>query len=264
MSFDKLRNSVLEIYKYRYVTYAFVTTNLRSRYRRSVLGFLWTVLAPMIHYIIMGLVFTVLLKTQIENYFVYYFSGAVFFAVVSSTLNRAPTAFIQNEHFIKKIYLPKIIFVQNVVIYEVVNFILSATSLLILGILSSKLQLSFVILTSILPIILVAIFLFGISAMISLATVYFRDLVHIVPAILQATFFATPIIYNKSMIPEKYHILIDINPLSYFLEAFRQPLLTNRPPDAGLLLGLTILSLTSFLIGFLLIDRFQNKIVFKL
>ena len=264
MLLRRLKSNVQEIYKYRYVTYAYVMTNLKSRYRRSVLGFLWTVLAPMIHYVIMGLVFTVLLKTQIEDYFVYYFSGAIFFSVVSSTLNRAPVAFIQNEHFIKKIYLPKIIFVQNIVIYEVVNFILSAVALLILGMISGHLKLSFMVFASIIPILLVAVFLFGISSILSLATVYFRDLLHIIPAILQATFFATPIIYNKSMVPEKYHILIDINPLSYFLEAFRQPLLQHTFPDSQLLGLLALISLISFCVGFLIIEKFQNKIIFKL
>ncbi len=264
MLIQRLKSSVQEIYKYRYVTYAYVTTNLKSRYRRSMLGFLWTVLAPMIHYVIIGLVFTVLLKAQIEDYFVYYFSGAIFFSVVTATLNRAPVAFIQNEHFIKKIYLPKIIFIQNVVIYEVVNFILSAISLLILGMITGHLKFSFIIFASIIPIILVAIFLFGVCSILSLATVYFRDLMHIVPAILQATFFATPIIYNKSMVPEKYHILIDINPLSYFLEAFRQPLLNHTLPDPRLIGFLLLISILSFMIGFLIIDKFQNKIIFKL
>lgn len=259
-----LKKSLNEIYKYRYVTVAFVTTNLKSRYRRSVLGFLWTVLAPMAHYIIMGLVFSLLLRNQMPNYFVYYFSGAVFFAVISTTLNRAPSAFIQNEHFIKKIYLPKIIFIQNVVIYEVVNFFFSASSLLILGIAFGYLDFSFITLTSLIPILLVAIFLFGIAAILSLATVYFRDLTHIVPAVLQALFFATPIIYNKDMIPEKYHVFIDLNPFYYYLEAFRTPLLEQKLPSMALLLGLTAMSFISFISGYLLINKFDNKIVFKL
>jgi len=247
MFLQDLKKNFHEIYKFRYVTVAFVTTNLKARYRRSVLGFLWTVLAPMLHYMIMGLIFTLLLRNQIDNYFVYYFSGAIFFGVISSTLNRAPLAFI-----------------QNVVIYEIINFFLSATALLVLGMLFGYLKLSFITFASLIPIALIAIFLFGLAAIISLAAVYFRDLLHIVPAVLQATFFATPIIYNREMIPEKYQIFIDINPFYYFLDAFRAPLLRQEFPDFVVLGWLLLLSVLSFLIGYFLINKFDNKIVFKL
>ncbi len=264
MFLKNIFKSIQEIYKFRYVTVAYVTTNLKSRYRRSVLGFFWTVLAPMLHYIIMGLVFTLLLHSKIDNYFVYYFSGAIFFSIVSATISRAPFAFIQNEHFIKKIYLPKVIFIQNVVIYEVINFLLASSSLIILGMAFGYLKLSFMTLFALIPILLVSIFLFGICSAVSLATVYFRDLIHIVPAILQAAFFATPIIYNKDMIPEKYYIFVYLNPFYYYLEAFREPLLYNRLPGFQLMGYLVLSSIVSFLLGYFLISKFDNKIVFKL
>ena len=264
MWYSRLKRMAEEVYRYRYVTYAYVMTNLKARYRRSVLGFFWTVLAPMMNYFIMGLVFTLLLKNQMESYFVYYFSGAVFFAAVNGIMNRAPQAFIANEHYIKKIYLPKMIFVQNVVIYEFVNFFLSAVSLMILGFITGYLHLSWVSVTSLVPVLLLAFFLFGLAAIVGLGAVYFRDLLHIIPAVLQALFFATPIIYNREMIPQKYHFLVDINPFSYFLDAFRAPLISHQLPSWHLLLALAGISFLSFLFGFFLIDRFENKIVFKL
>lgn len=264
MVLSRLKHTAEEVYRYRYVTYAYVLTNLKARYRRSILGFFWTVLAPMMNYFIMGLVFTLLLKNQMESYFVYYFSGAVFFAAVSGIMNRAPTAFIANEHYIKKIYLPKMIFVQNVVIYEFVNFFLSAVALIVLGFITGYLHLSWVSISSLLPVFFLGFFLFGLAAIVGLGAVYFRDLMHIVPAILQALFFATPIIYNRDMIPAKYHILVDLNPFSYFLDAFRGPLIAHQLPSWNLLLALAGCSLFSFFLGFFLIDRFENKIVFKL
>ncbi len=126
------------------------------------------------------------------------------------------------------------------------------------------LKLSFITFASLIPIALIAIFLFGLAAITSLAAVYFRDLLHIVPAVLQATFFATPIIYNREMIPEKYQIFIDINPFYYFLDAFRAPLLRQEFPDFVVLGWLLLLSVLSFLIGYFLINKFDNKIVFKL
>lgn len=262
--FEKIKKEIFDIYRYRYVTYSFIQTNLKLRYRRSYLGFIWTVLAPLLNYLIIGIVFTLLMTNRMDNFFVYYFTGAVFFTVISNTLNRAPGFLIGNERFIKKIYLPKLIFILNGTLYEVANFILSVFSLLILGIMSGYLSLNPTMPITIIPVFLIIILLIGISSLISVGSVYFRDLTHIVPAMVQSLFFITPVIYEKSMIPERYHFLITLNPIYYYLELFRQPIVYGTLPPLNYYLICFVFSLTVFFIGITVVKKFDNRIVFKL
>jgi ABC-2 type transport system permease protein len=216
-----LKKEFRDIYRYRYVTISYIQTNLKLRYRRSYLGFLWTVLAPILNYLVMGLVFSLIMRSHIENFFAYYFSGAVFFAVVSSILNRSTHFLIGNEHFIKKIYLPKLTFILNGTLYEFTNFALSVVALFFLGAIFQQLHFSIYAPLALIPLALILFFLIGIGSIISVATVYFRDLMHIIPVGVQSLFFLTPILYTQSMIPEKYQFLLKLNPIYYFLECFR-------------------------------------------
>lgn len=259
-----LKQEFKDTYRYRYVSYSYIQTNLRLRYRRSYLGFVWTVLAPLLNYLVMGLVFSLLMHNRMEGFFPHYFSGAVFFAVIASVINRSPSFLISNEHFIKKIYLPKLTFVLNGTLYEFANFSLSILALFVLGAFAGQLNLSLYSFLALIPLFLILFFLIGMGCIISVATVYFRDLNHIIPVGIQSLFFLTPILYEKSMIPEKYQFLIDWNPIYYFLETFRQPLIYGNAPPINYYAICFALALTSFTLGLLTIKKFDNRIVFKL
>ena len=261
---DSIKNELKNVYKFRFVTYAYVSTNIKLRYRRSYLGFLWTVLAPMTHYLIMGFVFTMLMGRNRAGYFEYYFTGALFFSLISGILNRSITTFLINEHFIKKIYVPKLTFIVNSVGIELTNFVLSGSALVFLGVIFGRIHFTPVCLLAIIPVILGAFALAGLSCLISLATVYFRDFTNIIPAVVQAMFFATPVIYDQSMIPEQYKALIYYNPLYYILELFRNPLLSNTIPPIEYYIFAALFSLVCFVTGILVLLKFDNRIVFKL
>jgi ABC-type polysaccharide/polyol phosphate export permease len=258
------KTELREVYRFRYVVYSYIETTLRLRYRRSTLGFVWTVLAPMLNYLVIGIVFSFIMKGTIPNYFTYYFAGAIFFSIISSSLNRAPTFFIGNEHFIRKIYLPKLIFVLNGTIYEIVNFTISAFALIILGLIAGKLHLSWHAVLIIIPLFLVSFFLLGLGCIIAIASVYFRDLLNIVPIIVQALFFLTPVIYDKSVIPAKYDFILTLNPFYYFLEIYRLPLVFQQFPPIHYYAVCFVCSLVSVVVGIIMIKSFDNKIVFKL
>lgn len=261
---DYLKQELKNCYRFRYVTLAFVSSTLKHRYRRSALGFLWTVLAPFLHYIIMGLVFSMVTKSSVPNFFLYYFTGAVFFSAVSSVVNRATVIFIGNEHYLKKIYLPKLIFVGNAIIYEFTNFILTLSTLFLLGNIFGSLSLHWTIV--LLPIFFVFLMLFlaGISTMIAIASVYFRDLLNIVPVVMQAVFFATPIFYSIQDLPEQFQKYFVWSPLNPFLTFFRQILLYGEMPAVHTWIFIISSSVLSVILGVLVLRKFENQIVFRL
>lgn len=260
----EIKKECVDVYRFRYVVYSYVQTYLKLRYRRSYLGFVWTVLAPMLHYVVIGVVFSLLMRGSQENYFLYYFSGAVFFGIVAGTFSRGMMAFIANEQFIKKIYIPKMIYILQAVSVEFTNFFLSTLALMAIGLVTGHLHLSPSLFLTLIPLALLFFTLVGVACLVAVMTVYFRDFTNIIPAALQALFFATPILYDPSMMPERYHWVFKANPLYYFLELIRQPLLNSSFAPLRYYVFCTAVAALTFVFGLLTVKAFDNKIVFRL
>jgi ABC-type polysaccharide/polyol phosphate export permease len=259
-----LQFELKELYRFRWLTVSMVRSTLRTRYKRSILGFFWSLLGPILNYLVMGIIFSYMMSSVIENYSVYLFAGIAIFNLLSVNLNCSPGIMISNENYIKRIYLPKAIFVLNSVLLEYVNFIFSFVALLILGVAFRKLQLSAAYVSLIIPLVCALLFNFGLSAMVSIATVFFRDIAHVLPIIMQAVFFATPVMYSAKILPPEIQELLPYNPFLYFVEAFRYPIYKGEFPPWNNILILLASSLSVFLFGFSLLKKFENKIVFRL
>lgn len=267
MSFNfisELKKNFKQLYLYRYVTISHIQTTLRLRYRRSLLGFIWTVLAPLLQYLVIGVVFWYASNVRTENFFAYFFTGSIVFNIFSLTLTRAPGIMLANEHFIKKIYLPKMIYVLNLVLYEIVNFFLSSLALLVLGLITLQFKVSWALLFLPVSILIIIPALIGLSSLLGIAGVYFRDLNYILPPIMQAAFFLTPIAYTIDILPLKIQKFVHLNPFYYFVELIRTPIVSQTLPNPNIIVVSLFSSVALFIIGLWTIYKFDNRIVFKL
>jgi len=259
-----IQKEITDLWRYRWVCYSAVTSVLKMRYRRSVLGFFWSLLGPVLNYLIIGLVFSFLSKSNTENYFTFMFAGTAIFNLLSVTINQSPNIMISNENYIKKIYLPKSIFILNVVLMEFINFCLGLLALSILGIAFGQLKISPSLLYLPVPILAALFFNIGIASILSIVTVFFRDVNHILPIVMQAAFFGTPIVYPVELAPQQFHYLLKLNPFYYFVESFRFPIYHRQLPPIEITLMTIALSLLVFIIGIAVLKKFDNKIVFRL
>lgn len=242
----------------------YVYSNLKQKYRRSLLGFLWSLIAPLVHNLIVAVVFYHLMRFNMPNYLVYLFSGVLIYNLLSTIIMQSPFMMISNEGYIKKIYVPKLVFIVEMVLLETVNFILILVSLFILGIAFRKLSISLSFLYLPLPIVLSVLFVTGIAIVISIMSVYFRDMIHILPVVMQAAFFMTPVLYPLSAIPEKMQRIIYLNPLYYFVDIFRTPILYHHFPGGLHLLICSSLAILTFAFGLMILQKYNNRIVFQL
>lgn len=255
---------IKEAIRFRYVVYNYVYSSLKQKYRRSILGFLWSVAAPLMQNLVIGVVFYYLMRFDMPNYIVYLFAGSIIYTMISTVIMYSPGIMIQNEGFIKKVYMPKLVYVLQVVMLEAVNFVFILISLVILAIIFGKLTLSVHYLFLPVPVILAVFFLTGLAMFISIGTVYFRDLQHIVPVVMQAMFFLTPVLYPLSSVPEKFQKVVRLNPLYYFVDIFRSPILENRLPSLNFVALCVLFAAFSFLSGLYILHKNDNRIVFKL
>lgn len=253
-----------ETYRFQYVIRSFVSTILKQRYRKSFLGFGWSLLSPLLNYGVIAIVYGHAMRGAVPNYMLYTFSGTVFFSFFANCINQSPGIMLNAENYIRKINVPKLTFVLISTLVEATNFLLSFTALVTLGLVFGKLQLSWALL--VLPILILFGILFsvGIQITLSISAVFFRDLVHVIPVLMQVTFFVTPILYFKETVPSRYQWLVTINPLNYFVESFRAPLYLHQFPPISTFGWMVVISLVTFLQGLILLRKYDNTIIFKL
>jgi ABC-type polysaccharide/polyol phosphate export permease len=264
VSLDAVYILILESVRYRYVLYNLVGTNLKARYRRSVFGFLWSLLNPLFTMIILTVVFSSIYKSSFNELGLYIMSGLLPWIMISNTMMNGCSSLVSAEGYLKKVHLPKQIFPMSVLGVEIVNFFLSLVSLFALAvILGATPNLSWLLLPF--AIFLLAVFLLGIILTTSVVTIYFRDFSHILQIALTGLFYVTPIIYPLSLIAgTRLEQLIRLNPFLYFIQIFHQIIKDSAAPSALSWLVCSALAVVSYTLGVLVFRQKENDIIYRL
>jgi homopolymeric O-antigen transport system permease protein len=250
-----------ELVRFWPVVWNMVVQELRVRYQRSILGFLWTLLNPLLMMVILSVVFSSLV--EIEHYSLFLFSGMVPWSFLSTSLNECAFCIILNEGLIRKIYLPKLIFPLARVLIGLVTFALSLGALfLILWPLGARLTSSLLFLP--LAIGVLFVFTLGLSLIVATANTFYRDCGHLVSVLLQAWYFATPILFPITRFPENLRWRFGLNPAFYFIELFHDMFWSGRWPRIGVLTTAAVIALVSLGIGYAIFKSHEDKMVFRL
>lgn len=254
---------IKEAYRFRWVIYSFISSTLRMRYKRSVLGWIWSMLGPLLNYLVMGIVISKVARFGTEFYLSNLLLGSLVFNVISTSFNLGGLSLIQNEHYIRKIYLPKLIFPVSSIGMEFVNFLLGFLGLIVVLLFLGGLNVGVDVL--VIPLSLVFLFFFslGIGSILSVVYVFFRDLSHVVPILMQAAFFLTPVIYPEEAIPERYQWLLKFNPFYHFIELIRAPFVKAEVRLENLVTA-GVLGSLALVLGLWVLKSYENKVVFKL
>lgn len=252
-----------ELLQYQPVLWQLVSQQLVLRYRRTVFGYLWTLINPLITMSITAFVFASLFKMDLKTYVVYLFSGLIAWNCFSTIVTQTSGVFIANESLIKKIYLPKIIFplsqAFSVLIDCFFNFL--AIYLIVLFI---RPELTGTILFIPIAYLILFTFSFGIALLMSIATVYFRDLQYVLSILMQGWFFLTPVMYKVEGVSKEAATLINFNPVTPFIELFRAPIYLNSIPSNSIIYICCLYALISLAIGIFIFNNYKNLIIYRL
>lgn len=257
------RSFLEELYNGRNVLSQLISQQLILRYRRTALGYLWTLVNPLLMMSVMALVFSTLFKADLKTFAVFLFAGMIPWNFFSSVVTQSGTAFIHNEGLIKKIYLPKAIFPLSIAFALLIDSALSFLALFAI-ILAIGGSLSWAVLFIPVAYLLLFFFTLGIGLVMSVATVFFRDLQYVIQIAMQGLFFLTPILYKHDALAGKAAWLVGINPVTPFIELFRAPLYQADLPSSSTILQAMLLSVSAIVIGLAVFVRQEKKIVFRL
>jgi ABC-type polysaccharide/polyol phosphate export permease len=239
-----------------------VVQELRVRYQRSFLGFVWTLVNPILMMVILSWVFSHIMD-RVEQYPLFLFAGMVPWSFLSISLNDCAVSIINNEGLIRKIYLPKIVFPLARVLIALVTFVLSLGALfLLLWPLGARPSFSLLFLP--VAIALLTAFTLGLGLIAATLNTFYRDCGHLIAVVLQAWYFATPILFPIEQFGAGQQWRLRLNPAFYFIEIFHDILYWGRWPRIGLVATAAVIAAATMGIGYAIFKSQEDKMVFRL
>jgi lipopolysaccharide transport system permease protein len=218
-----------ELWRHRELLYFLVWKDIKVKYKQAALGVAWAVLQPLLGMLLFTLLFGQIAKLPSDGvpYPVFYFASLLSWTYFSTALIMASNSIVANSSLVSKVYFPRILLPAAAVISSVVD--LAIASIILVGLMGYY-QLPVTPQLTLLPLVLVSLIVFtmGAGQFLAALNVNYRDVKHALPFVVQLWFFASPVVYPISMVPERYQWLVSLNPLAGIIETSRA-LLVGRP-----------------------------------
>lgn len=261
-------NLISVFVKYRALVYQLVVRDIKTKYRRSVLGLVWTVLNPLLMMTVLSIVFSYFFSKfgDVENYPVYLLCGQLIFNFFNEATTIAMGSIIHSGELIKKVYVPKYLFPISKVMSSCVNLGSSMIALIIV-MLVTRAKVTPAILLAVFPLLYVMLFATGISLFLSAAAVSFRDLLHLYSVVTTAWMYLTPVIYPMAILdnaPWWAVFIINANPMTAILKIFRASVLNGVTAPLILHVQCWCWCAAALLIGSLVFKKSQDSFILKI
>ncbi len=254
-------NRLKDFWRYKDLLKQLIIRDIKLKYRRSFLGYLWSVLNPLFLMLVMTVVFSQMFRRNIENFPVYLFTGQLLFNFMNQSTHQALTAINGNAALLKKAYIPKYIFVFSKITSGLVDFFFSCVALVIV-MLVTRAEFSFWNL--LFPVVALQLYVFclGLGLFLAQANVFFRDIQYIYNVITTAWMYLTPIFYPLDALPVQLQKgIVNCNPMYFYVEQFRQLIYYNQAPDGRLMFLGIITALAVLLLGTACFKRSQDRFI---
>lgn len=229
-------------------------SDFKLRYQGSVLGYLWSFIKPLLLFSVLYLVFSFFLRFDIEHYNLYLLLGIIIWGYLAEGTSNAISSLTSKSGLITRVYFPRSIIIIASTLTSLLTLLLNLIVFAVFFIFSGV-ALTPTIFLIILFLIELYLIVLGLGLLISSLNVKYRDLSHIWEIILQAGFWATPIIYSIEMIPSKFHFWLFANPMTRIIQYSREAVIYGQWPSWSGVLGSVLLAIVIFLVGYFVFKK---------
>lgn len=258
-----VKNMFINLKRYSFLLNQLISRDFKVKYKRSVLGVLWSLLNPILMMCVMAIVFTNVFKfsTPGVNYLTYLLIGLTYFNYFSEASNLSMSSVVANFSLINKIYIPKYIFPLSKCLFVGINFVLTLIPLYAVIILTGT---GLNIYHFLLPISFLFLFLFtlGVSLILATISVFLRDMFYIYGIVLQILTYMTPIMYDINMLDPRLQLVLKLNPLYHIITFARTIILYHQIPSAQSFIICAVSALVSLVLGMIVFRKNQDKFIY--
>ena len=237
-----------------------VKRDLKVRYRRSFLGYLWSLLNPLLMMCVMSFIFSTLFRSTVPNFPLYLICGQTMWAFFNESTSTAMYSVLQNASLIKKVYIPKFIFPLSRILSSFVTMSFSLVAILIVMVFT-RATFYWTVLLFWVPMVFLFLFCCGMGMVLSALSVYFRDITHLYGVLLFAWMYATPIFYDPSMLSDFVQKVLRCNPMYHYLTFFRGVVIYGTLPEAGTLVMCIACSVVAMALGLFVFKKLQKNFI---
>ena len=249
---------VLELFRYRHLVWLWSKRNLTLRYKRSVLGVVWTLLEPLMLMTMLTIVFSAIFRFQVKNYPIYVLVAFTMWDFFRRTTLGMIEEVSASQNLSTRVYLPQSTFAVASVITFLVNWALALGPLLaIILVLRHPLSPAIALLPAVM--LLIVMFTLGVGLLVATVAIFFPDFGLMFSVALTGIMYATPIIYPLEVVPEKYRWVILANPLTHLLGLLRAVVFEARYPSSQEWLISAALATTSLALGWWVFTRYRDS-----
>lgn len=253
-----LMKKLKEIYQYREMIYMLVRRDLRGRYKGSVLGFAWTFLNPLLQLTVYTLVFSVVMRSGIEKYYLFLFVALIPWLAMANSVTGGSTCITSQAGMVTKIYFPRQVLPITIVTTNFVNMLLCMV--VVLTVCAFSIGLEIKVLWYLVPVIMIEFFLaLGIAFLVSGITVYFRDMEYFLGILVMAWQFLSPVMYSVEMVPEKFRVFYHLNAMTPIITAFRQILYYKQAPDMETMFLSLTMGMFFLIVGWIVFNQLEKR-----
>jgi lipopolysaccharide transport system permease protein len=250
---------IKSLYSYRELLKILVLRDLKLKYRGSVFGFVWSLVNPLMMIIVYTVAFTFILRVRSAGFVFYLMLGQLSWAFFANSAAMSTGAIIDNAGLIRSVFFPRAILPMSTVLFNLSQYLLTSAVFLPVMLLWYHVPPSSPMLAFPIFLALQATFTIGVALILSTLTAFFRDVKHLLEIALAMLFWTTPIVYELSMVPERFRLLVLLSPVSSFVVAYQQIFFYQVWPAPTVWLIAITYALGAFVIGASMFLAFENR-----
>lgn len=237
-----------------------VGKDFKVKYRRSVLGVVWSVLNPLLMMVVLSAVFSYMFRFNIEHYPLYLILGNILFTLMSDATNGAMSSILGSASLIQKIRIEKMLFPLEKVIFSLVNFLFSAIAAVLVMVYFQVMPTWRIVFLPLLLVFVVA-FSAGVGLILSSLAVFFRDVIHLWSVFLTAWMYATPLFYPIEAVAPELQPIILYNPMYQYVNYFREIMMWHTTPTMHENLVCFAIAAVTLAIGWFVFRKLEHKFI---
>lgn len=248
--------------KHRFLFEELVKRDFKKKYKRTVLGMLWSVLSPLLTLGVMALVFTQFFGRNTEHYVIYLFCGNLLFSYYNDATNGGMRSLLMNAGIFTKVDVPKYMFLLSRNVQAFINFCLTMVVFLIFVALEPGLSFHWKFFLLLYPIACLSVFNIGVGMVLSALYVFFRDVEYLYGVFTMLLMYVSAIFYNINIYPLRTQYLFYANPIFVYIRYFRKIVIENTVPTPSFHLLCALYALAMLGIGCWMYKKYNHRFLY--